>query len=193
MTTIDTAYTAQYNAVAVAAIPAIPVAVDLRAYQYTVNPAVYNSQTLQDAFEAQAREKAVRAKAKEDELTDKVLQKLVERLDGGKGAVENASASIRTSPVNEKNRAAKLTGVNALKTNCMSCHQEGHAPKKNFAMFDTEGGFFQTQPYGKILHVINLPTEHARHMPPGKEMSVEDKLAVTTLAVPEGDYDPFGG
>lgn len=146
-------YTQNYQAVAAIPLAAIPVAVDLQAYQYAVNATAFQS-----FRDYQAQKVAAQA---QPEATQVAQQAPV-------GVV---GTNIGEAP----------TGAVVLKQNCFKCHQAGNSPKAGLALFDAKGDLYGNLPLADIMERITAE-EPAARMPPGKTLAPHDATAVLRLA-----------
>lgn len=189
------------NAVAVAAVPivqTIPLAVDIQAYQYTINPTVFAQQV--GYSQAQSTQS-------QDAIVEQVAARVVEKLKVQPEQTQSsapASSQSQASSISgetggllpfsrlpEPIQAAKYRGVEVLKTNCAQCHT-GATAKKGFVMFNDDGQFVSALDYSKVHQRVSTD-DPKLVMPPSGKLSAEQLRSIYDVAVPNGVVNPFGG
>ena len=152
-TTTNHCYTHSYNqvqAIAVAAVPltTVPVAVDVQAYQYSVNRLAFTNfqnYAVQQYTQAAAAttQPQQQPQSAQLQLDDEAIDALAARLQARMGS-SNPEQLTQQSGVPD----VKMAALHTLATNCMKCHNDNNK-QGGLALFNANGDFYTDAPFAK--------------------------------------------
>jgi hypothetical protein len=189
------------QAIAVAAVPltTIPLAVDLQAYQYSVNRQAFTqfqNYAVQQYTQAQQVTQAapVQSQTAQLQLDDKAIDAIAQRLEARLSGQAPSTQQLTQEPQNQSGvTPAQMQALGILHQNCSKCHNDGNK-QGNLAMFSQTGGFYTSTSMADVAKRIMLPLNDPQHMPPGVDLDADSKSKILFLAIPSNPqkYNPFG-